>query len=102
MTPRTYIDRILTRIATQHGLTLEQVIRADKSKAIAKPRQHVWLDTCLELGWTTSQAGRRLKRDYSTIIYGRQKAASERYGLPPKASWGEIQSAAQNIQEQAA
>ena len=102
MTPRTYADRIITRIAAQHGLTLEQVIGYDKHQAVAVPRQQVWLDVSLELGWTTTQLGRRLNRDHSTIIYGRQKAAAERYGLPPKASWESIQRAATQTQQEKA
>jgi chromosomal replication initiation ATPase DnaA len=94
MTPRAYADAIIIRIAAAHGLTLRQVIQHDKSHAVAIPRQHVWLDVSLELGWTTTQIGRRLNRDHSTIIYGRQKAASERYDRPPKSSWPVIQQAA--------
>lgn len=105
MTPRQYIDRIISRIANTHGLTLEEVTQHSKHHKTVGARHQVWLDVCLELDWTTSQIARRLNRDHSTIIYGRQKAAEARFGLPPKASWAEIESAARsniNAQERAA
>jgi hypothetical protein len=100
MTPRDHADRI----AESHGLTLEQVIEQDKRAITATVRHQVWLDVCLELDWSTSQVARRLKRDHSTIIYGRQRAASARFGLPSKAHWPEIQEAARftTAQEEAA
>ena len=97
MTPRQYTDRIISRIAATHGLTLAEVVQQDKRHKTVNIRHQVWLDVCLELGWTTTQVARRLNRDHSTIIYGRQKAAQARYGLPPKASWAEIEAAALNV-----
>ena len=94
MTPRQHTDRIISRIASVHGLTLAQVIEQDKRHSTAGPRHQVWLDVCLELGWTTTQVGRRLNRDHTTIVYGRQRAASVRFGLPEKARWPEIKRAA--------
>ena len=102
MTPRQYTDRIISRIANTHGLTLEEVTQHSKQRATVRNRHQVWLDVCLELDWTTSQIARRRNRDHSTIIYGRQKAASVRYGLPEKASWAEIEAAARFTQEKAA
>lgn len=100
MTPRQYTDRIISRIAETHGLTLEEVTQQDKRHKTVRPRHEVWLDVCLELGWSTTQVARRLNRDHSTIIYGRQRAAAARYGLRPKASWAEIEAAALNVHTQ--
>lgn len=94
MTPRTRTDPILAEIAARLGLTLAELIHPDKRHATAPARQQVWLDVRLELNWSTSQIGRRLNRDHSTIIYGCQIAASQRYGLPPKSHWPAIQRAA--------
>lgn len=94
MTPRQLIDRRLDAICARHGITLAELRSPDKRRALMQARHDAWLDISLELDWSTSQMGRRLNRDHSTIIYGRQRAAERRYGLPPKAHFDLIRQAA--------
>lgn len=94
MTPRQLTDKRLEAICARYGLTLEQLRSPDKRHATMQARYDAWLDISLELDWSTSQMGRRLNRDHSTIIYGRQRAAQRRFGLPPKAHMALIREAA--------
>lgn len=95
MTPRNQTDAILSAIAQRHGMTLAKLVEQDKAWAWTQLRHQVWLEASLELpDWSTTQLGKRLNRDHSTIVYGRQKAASIRYDLPPKSKWPVIQAAA--------
>jgi chromosomal replication initiation ATPase DnaA len=94
MTPRQLIDRRLEAICARHGLTISELIQQDKRPHLVQARQDAWLDISLELDWSVTRMGRRLNRHYSTIVYGRQKAAERRFGLAPNSYIAAIRQAA--------
>jgi hypothetical protein len=74
-------EQIIEEVCEQHGLPIVMVMGHSRSRSLVFARQEIMYRMTVELGYSTSMVGRFMKRDHSTIVYGRQQHA-KRCGLP--------------------
>lgn len=75
--PRRTMAGIAQSLAAERGFTLDLLRNADRTKAISHARQEAML-RMVEAGFTTTQIGRFLRRDHSTVVHGAQVARTRR------------------------
>jgi chromosomal replication initiation ATPase DnaA len=75
--PRRRMADIAVSVATERGVSLDDLRNASRVKPITNARQEAML-LMVEAGFTTTQVGRFLRRDHSTVVHGAQVARQRR------------------------
>jgi chromosomal replication initiator protein len=77
MTPRERHLRIIDHIASDYGYDRHEVIGKRRFKVLVEIR-HECIKFFREQGFSTTEIGRILNRDHSTIVHALQKMAQEK------------------------
>lgn len=75
--PRRRMADIATAVAAERGFKLDDMRNASRVKPLANARQEAMLQM-VEAGFTTSQIGRFLRRDHTTVMHGSRVARLRR------------------------
>lgn len=63
------IREVVSAIAEQYGLTVQDICGPSKAHGVSHPRQHI-MNELIQMGFSTTRIGRFLNRDHSTVVYG--------------------------------
>lgn len=77
--PRRSMANIACAVAMERGFKLDDLRNASRIQPIAQARQEAML-LMVEAGFTTTQIGRFLRRDHTTVIHGARVARQRRLG----------------------
>lgn len=73
MTPKEKNLAAIEAIAQEHGFTAEDILGKSKFKMLVKVRRKCVV-MLREKGYSTTEIGRIMKRDHSTIVHSLQKS----------------------------
>lgn len=75
--PRRRMAEIAKAVAMRSGLQVDDLRNASRVRPLCDARQEAMLQM-VEAGFTTTQVGRFLRRDHSTVVHGVQVARARR------------------------
>lgn len=75
--PRRKMADIALAVAAGHGIKLDDLRNSSRARPITAARQEAMLQM-VEAGFTTTQIGRFLRRDHTTVVHGAQVARRRR------------------------
>lgn len=68
------VRKIVKIVAEEYGVHPSVILGSEKNRRAAVPRQEV-MRRALAVGWSSTQVGRALGRDHSTVLTGAKRAA---------------------------
>lgn len=78
LSPRERTNQMRAKILEAHGVTLDEFLSSRQTKGAAGAR----FELCVRLsrlGWTTTQIGRYLGRDHSTVVNALQRVSAPKW-----------------------
>jgi hypothetical protein len=85
--------RHLGEVCAAHGVTRDQLTRADKSWPIVAARHDLMFRLCVIEKWGKPKVGRFLRKDPQTVYHGVRKYAAQHIGTSPRATLTQIRAA---------
>ena len=65
---------LVDEVAQTHGINRDELLGTHRHPRVAHPRQNLCLLAQERFGWSTTQIGRMIGRDHSTVVHGIQQA----------------------------
>ena len=72
--PRPRFIALTDEVAEAYGVTRDQILSARRIGLWSEARQMLFLLAQERFGWSTTQIGRMIGRDHSTVVHGIQQA----------------------------
>ena len=79
--PKQKGELLIDEVCKKHGVTLADIHGRRRFRKVVAARNEVMYRLCVELRWSMPAVAKKLKRDHSTVHYGRNRHACEN-GLP--------------------